>query len=205
MQRRLIFLALAAGTLATSLHAQIYFPQNRDEKLARMIPRLFGPNGLVLPNQFHEAHFESDFIQQSFTSVNTAIGTQMATLPFASPGAGFVYNFNSKAGIFERSSDSFGPILTERADTIGKHKLYLGFSYQHFSFDKVDGVSLNAFPGVLRHEQQTGADYEKDAIITRASIDLSMNQFTAVVTYGLTSHIDVSAAVPFVNAHFGLS
>lgn len=205
MQRRLIFLALAASATTTLLPAQIYFPQNRDEKLSRMIPRLFGPSGLVLPNPFHEAHFESDFIQQSFTSVNTAIGTQLATLPFASPGAGFVYTFNSKAGVFERSSASFGPILTERADTIGRRKLYLGFSYQHFSFDTVDGVSLNAFPGVLRHEQQTGADYEKDAIITRASIDLSMNQFTAVATYGLTSRIDISAAIPFVNAHFGLS
>jgi hypothetical protein len=205
MQRNLIFLALAASAATTLLPAQIYFPQNRDEKLARMIPRLFGPNGLTLPNDFHQAHFESDFIQQSFTSVNTAIGTQMATLPFASPGAGFVYNFNSNAGVFERSSDSFGPILTERADTIGRHKLYLGFSYQHFSFDKVDGVSLNAFPGVLRHEKQTGADYENDAVVTRASIDLNMNQFTAVATYGVTSRFDISAAVPFVNAHFGLS
>ena len=205
MQRRLISLALAASAATALLHAQIYFPQNRDEKLALMIPRLFGPDGLTLPNDFHHAHFESDFIQQSFTSVNTAIGTQMATLPFASPGAGFVYNFNSSAGVFQRSTDSFGAILTESAETIGRHKLYLGFSYQHFHFDKIDGISLSAFPGVLRHEQQTGAAYEKDAVITQASIDLSMNQFTAVATYGLTSRIDVSAAIPFVNAHFGLA
>jgi hypothetical protein len=204
MQQRLILLALAASAGTTLLPAQIYFPQNRQEKLAQMIPRLFGPDGLVLPNQFHAAHFESDFIQQSFTSVNTAIGAQIATLPFASPGAGFIYNFNSAAGVFERSTDSFGPILTERGDTIGRHKLYLGFSYQHFKFDKVDGISLDAFPGVLRHEQETGAAYEKDAIITRASIDLNMNQFTAVVTYGLTRRLDISAAIPIVNAHFGL-
>jgi hypothetical protein len=195
---------MALGAAASALSAQIYFPQNRDVKLAQMIPRLFGPEGLTLPNPFHSAHFESDFIQQSFTSVNTALGTQIATLPFTSPGAGFIYTFNAAAGVFERSSDSFGPVLTERAETIGRHKLYLGFSYQHFNFDKVDGVPLDAFPGVLRHEQETGALYEKDSITTLASIDLKMNQFTAVGTFGLTDRFDVSAAIPIVNAHFGL-
>jgi hypothetical protein len=199
-----MYLALFASACTTVLPAQIYFPQYRDEKLARMIPRLFGPNGLVLPNPFHAAHFESDFIQQSFTSVNTAIGAQIATLPFLSPGSGFIYNFNSEAGVFQRTTDSFGPVLTERAETIGRHKLYLGFSYQHFKFDKVDGINLDSFPGVLRHEQETGALYEKDAIVTRASIDLNMNEFTAVATYGLSSRLDVSAAIPLVNAHFGL-
>jgi hypothetical protein len=204
MRRSLLLLTLALGAGASLLPAQIYSPQNRDEKLAQMIPRLFGPDGLRLPNNFHQAHFESGFIQQSFTTVNTALGTQIATLPFASPGAGFIYNFNSAAGVFERSSDSFGPVLTERAETIGRHKLYVGFSYQNFSFDKVDGVPLNAFPGVLRHEQETGALYEKDSITTLASIDLKMNQFTAVATFGVTDRLDVSAAIPLVNAHFGL-
>jgi hypothetical protein len=202
--RRFVLLALALGAGASLLPGQIYRPQNRDVKLAQMIPRLFGDDGLQLPNQFHAAHFESDFIQQSFTTVNTALGTQIATLPFASPGAGFIYNFNSTAGVFERSSDSFGPVLTERAETIGRHKLYLGFSYQNFSFDKVDGVPLNAFPGVLRHEKQTGALYEQDNITTLASIDLKMNQFVAVGTFGVTDRIDISAAIPMVNAHFGL-
>jgi hypothetical protein len=204
MRRHLLLLTLALGAGASLLPAQLYFPQKRDEKLAQMIPRLFGPDGLVLPNPFHSAHFESDFIQQSFTTVNTALGTQIATLPFASPGSGFIYDFNSSAGVFERSSDSFGPVLTERAETIGRHKLYMGFLYQSFRFDKVDGVPLNAFPGVLRHEQETGAAYEKDSITTLASIDLKMNQFTAVATYGLTDRVDLSAAIPMVNAHFGL-
>jgi hypothetical protein len=204
MQRKLMLLALVASAGASLLPAQIYFQQPSGEKLARMIPHLFGPNGLVLPNPFHAAHFESEFIQQSFTPVNTALGTQIATLPFASPGSGFLYNFNTAVGVYQRSTDSFGPVLTERAETIGRRKLYLGFSYQYFNFDKVDGINLNWFPGVLRHEQETGAAYEQDSITTRASIDLKINQFTAVATYGLTDRVDISAAVPIVSAHFGL-
>lgn len=211
MQRKIIayILFLSAGVTLLAHDGEnhgvpLYLPQARQEKLAHMIPRLFGPSGLVLPNSFHAAHFESRFIQESFTSVNTAIGNQIATLPFASPGSGFVYNFNSALGAYQRSTDSFGPVLTERAETIGRRKLYVGFSYQYFSFDKVDGIKLDAFPGVLRHEQATGAAYEKDSIGTTSSINLKMNQFTAVATYGVTDRLDISAAIPVVNAHFGL-
>jgi hypothetical protein len=214
MQRKLMMFAFVLSAGARLLahdgapdghpHGQIYFEQARKEKLAHMIPRLFGPTGMVLPNDFHAAHFESRFIEESFTSVNTAIGTQIATLPFASPGSGFVFYFNSALGMYQRSSESFGPVLTERAETIGRRKLYVGFAYQYFSFDKVDGIKLKEFPGVLRHERATGALYEEDSISTVASIDLKMNQFTAVATYGLTDRVDISAAVPFVNARFGL-
>src|SRR5581483_1382500 len=205
-QRTLTLFALMISAGASLLPAQevVFFDQKGGEKLARMIPHLFGPNGIILPNDFHSAHFESDFIQQSFTPVNTAIGTQIATLPFASPGSGFVYDFNSAAGVYQRSSESFGPILTERAETIGRRKLYIGLSFQYFAFDKVDGVDLNSFPGILHHEQETGAPYEKDIITTRSDIDLKINQFTAVATYGLTDRLDISAAIPLVNAHFGL-
>jgi hypothetical protein len=199
-----MLVALMTSAGAGLLPGQVFVEQKGGEKLARMIPHLFGPNGIVLPNPFHAAHFESDFIKQSFTPVNTALGSQIASLPFASPGSGFIFNFNSAAGVYQRSSDSFGPILTERAETIGKRKLYLGFSYQYFSFDNVDGVKLSKFPAVLQHEKETGAAYEKDNITTVADIDLKLNQFTAVATYGVTDRLDVSAAIPFVNAHFGL-
>lgn len=204
MYRRLILLALMTSTGANLLPAQVFFDQTNESKLARIIPHLFGPNGIVLPNPFHSAHFESDFIQQSFTPVNTALGTQIANLPFASPGSGFIYNFSSAAGVYQRSSDSFGPILTERAETIGRNKLFIGFSYQYFSFDNVDGINLHKFPGVLQHEHETGALYEQDSITTLADIDLKINQFTAVATYGITDRLDISAAIPLVNAHFGL-
>src|SRR5262249_50483288 len=204
MQKKLLLLALLTSAGATLLPGQIYFRQKPGYDLAHMIPRLFGPQGLVLPNDFHSAHFESNFIVESFTPVNTAIGAQIATLPFASPGSGFVYDFNSSVGVYERSSDSFGPVLSERAETIGRRKLYVSFSNQYFSFNKVDGINLKAFPGILQHEKETRAPYQQHLITNLASIDLKMSQFTAVATYGLTNRVDISAAIPLVNAHLGL-
>src|SRR3569833_2324416 len=101
MHRLVMVCALLTGAGTSLLHGQVFFNQTGDEKLARMIPHLFGPQGIVLPNPFHSAHFESDFIKQSFTPVNTALGTQIANLPFASPGSGFVYDFNAAAGVYQ--------------------------------------------------------------------------------------------------------
>ena len=50
-------------------------------------------------------------------------------------------------GTFVRSTNSFGPILSDRAETIGRGRLAFGFSYQFFSFDHLDGVWLTAVPG----------------------------------------------------------
>src|ERR1039457_4236601 len=64
-----------------------------------------------------------------------------STQPVPSPASGFIYTFDPSAGVYARSSKSFGPILAERADTIGRRRFFLGFAFQRFVFDKVDGAS----------------------------------------------------------------
>jgi hypothetical protein len=169
--------------------------------LAFKIPRLYGDMGLRLPSSFHAAHFQSSF-QQSFTPMNAAVGSQLALLPFASPASGLIYNFNSSAGVYTRTSQSLGPVIAERGETIGRHRLFLGVAYQYFKFDKIDGIDLKNLPVVFTHEQQTNADYERDLITARNSISFNINQYTAVATFGITDRLDVSAAVPVVSAHF---
>jgi len=53
-------------------------------------------------------------------------------IAFHFPASGFIFSFNPSLGVITRETENFGPILTERADTIGKHKLFVGFSYQYF-------------------------------------------------------------------------
>ena len=93
-------------------------------KLAFAIPKLFGPDGLTLPNPNHLAHFDSDF-QANFGPFNGAIGSQLTSLPLPSPASGFTYTFDPALGIYTRSAQSYGPVLAERAETIGKEKLVL--------------------------------------------------------------------------------
>ncbi len=108
-----------------------------------VLPNLFGPGGLSLFNNPVFPHY-AHFIGSAQTTLNqtlgTAIATQLAILPIVSPASGFTYKYDPSAGAFERSTTTFGPIYTERAETIGEGKFYFGISYQRFRFDKLDGI-----------------------------------------------------------------
>jgi len=126
--------------------------------------------------------------------------------PFASPASGFVFSFNPSLGVVSRTTESFGPILTERADTIGRHKLFVGISYQYFDFDKVDGVDLRNFGAVFHHEPIPGNFvFANDIVSTSNRVDLKVHQVTAVATFGLTNRLDLSVAIPIVDVRMGFS
>jgi len=174
--------------------------QTATPKLASGISKLFGPDGLTLANPDHLAHFDSDF-QANFGPFNSAIGSQLTSLPLPSPASGFTYTFDSTLGVYTRSAQSYGPLLAERAETIGKEKFFAGFSFQHFRFGTLDGIDLRNFASVFRHIQSTPDPIIKeDVITTKTFVDTQIDQSTAFFTYGLSDRIDVSVALPFVNA-----
>jgi hypothetical protein len=174
-------------------------------KLALLIPELFGPNGLKVDSSAklpdgsdHSAHFNSAF-QAEFTQFNIALASQLAAVPLPSPASGFTYTFDSALGVFQRSTQSFGPILTERSETIGKKKVTFGVTYQHFGFDSIEGLSLGDVPAVFTHDNAQLGGGRTDVVTTDNSIDASIDQTVAFLSYGLGSRFDVSVAVPFVS------
>ncbi len=176
--------------------------------LACAIPNLYGPHGLTLPNATYPAHFMSSVIS-NFAALNTEIGTQMTLLPIASPASGFTYEFDRNTGLFTRSAQSFGPVLTERGETIGRHKFYFGGTFQRFRFSKIDGVDLHNFQSVFTQapgSAPAGARaVESQFISTQNSVDLKLNQFTAFGTYGLTNRIDISVAIPLLEVGYNVN
>jgi hypothetical protein len=174
------------------------------DKLALLIPGLYGPDGLKVDSQArlpdgstHSAHFNSAF-QAEFTQFNIALASQLAAVPLPSPASGFTYTFDSTLGVFQRSTQSFGPILTERAETIGKGKFSFGISYQRFTFDSLEGVDLGSVPAVFTHDGSQLGGGRSDLVVTTNSIEASVNQSVTFLSYGLGSHLDLSLAVPFV-------
>jgi len=183
--------------------------------LVCLVPQVYGPGGLVGTNNagpinpttrfHHEVHFQASSVE-SFSPLNSEIGVQLSQLPFASPASGFVFSFNPSLGVVSRTTESFGPILTERADTIGRHKLFVGISYQYFDFDKVDGVDLRNFGAVFHHEPIPGNFvFANDIVSTSNRVDLKVHQVTAVATFGLTNRLDLSVAIPIVDVRMGFS
>src|SRR4051794_13959909 len=115
-------LILAALTLLVPVRLAA---QTRPATLSTLFEDVFGPNGLVvssddvlLDGSTHAAHFNSAF-QSDFRLMNIALASQLTTIPVPSPASGFIYKFDPGTGTFVRATTSFGPILTDRAETIG--------------------------------------------------------------------------------------
>lgn len=181
----------------------------QDTKLAFLIPNLYGPSGLIVNSEAllpdgstHSAHFNSAF-QAEFTQFNISLASQLASVPLPSPASGFTYELDPALGVFKRSTQSFGPILAERAETIGKKKVSLGFNYQYFTFDTLEGVDLGNVPAVFTHDNAAPGG-RSDVVTTANAIDLKVGQFTAFLSYGLADGVDISAAVPFVKVDLGV-
>lgn len=174
------------------------------QNLATLFHDLFGPHGLIVDSeatlpgeQPHTAHFTSDF-QFNFNQFNTALVNHLVTVPLPSPAAGFTYEFDASVGVFRRTTQSFGPILAERAETIGARRVSAGFAIQHFSFSTVEGLDLGAVPAVFTHDNAQLGGGREDVVTTLNAIDASVNQFITYVTVGVADHLDVSLAAPVV-------
>lgn len=168
-------------------------------KLAYLIPNLFGTSGIVLPNADHAAHFTSA-LQSNFGPFSTSLVSQLSSLPIPSPASGFIFSFDKSLGVYSQSTQSFGPIYAERAETLGKNKFFVGFSYQNFSFDKLDGIDLKRVPAVFEHQPTGAPNYVQDIITTNNAFDVKFGQSAAFFTYGLTDRFDISVALPFNSA-----
>lgn len=194
---RLITLVLLGSGVAAS-------PATAQEKLAYLLTTLYGPSGLFVNSEArlptgetHSAHFNSSF-QQSFAPFNTALATQLASVPVPAPASGFTYTYDAALGVFNRTTESYGPILSERAETLGKKRASLGFSYQRFTFDRIEGLSLDAIPVVFTHDNPVAGTGRDDVVTTSNSIAVELSQLTTFFSYGVTDRVDLAVAIPVV-------
>ncbi len=181
------------------------------EKLAFLIPTLFGPEGLTVDSEAplpgggtHSAHFNSSF-QSNFSPFNSALGSRLASVPLPAPASGFTYTFDPALGVFNRSTRSFGPLVADRAETIGKNRASIGIAYQHFGFDSLDGLDLADVPTVFTHDNPAAGTGRDDVITARNTIAAEISQFTTYVSLGLSDRVDVSVALPLVSVDLVVS
>ncbi|MGH9543629.1 MAG: hypothetical protein ACRD23_00270 [Terriglobales bacterium] len=103
------------------------------------------------------------------------------------------------------SSSTLGPIFTERAETIGRHRFYVGVSNQDFHFTSFNGRSLRQLrlldPGGTASQIQVGGNFLSSFPSTYdVGMDVRLDQNVAFLTYGVTGRFDVSVALPVVHA-----
>ena len=104
-----------------------------------------------------------------------------------------------------RTTDSFGPVYTERADTIGKGRFNFGVNFSSFTFDSIDGLSLRDgdMKLVFTHQPISNPPqfFEGDVITSDLVMKITTDVTAFVLTYGLTDEIDFGLAVPIAKVN----
>ncbi|MFI4943237.1 MAG: hypothetical protein ACHP85_08240, partial [Burkholderiales bacterium] len=109
---------LVSGLLLAAA-AQPASAQSNSTGLAGLLLRFFSPDNPVLlapnlanPVQSHDAHFRSQAnAQATLRQLNAGIAAQLATFPIGSSSGGFTYTFDETLGVYNRTTQSFGPIF----------------------------------------------------------------------------------------------
>ena len=139
------------------------------------------------------------------TSLDASIATALSVIPLASPASGVITKIDPQTGAELPSSSSLGPIFTERAETIGKHKFYIGVSNQDFHFKTINGQSLKSLTLLDSGGLTSAVEAHGTALTTfpstfNVAADVRLAQNVAFLTYGVTNRFDVSVGLPLVHA-----
>jgi hypothetical protein len=204
-----IALGTMMGLRAVGAPAQAQEPINlsvRVGELSQIFTQLYGPEGLVVNSltpletgETHSGHFNSGF-ESEFSQFGTALTGQIVSLPLPPPASGFTYRFDPGLGVFTRTSSSFGPIMAERYETIGGHRVSFGFAHQRLSFDSIEGLDLSRVPAVFTHDHAELRGGREDVITTVNDIDATVTRSATFFSYGITNSLDVSVVVPYITA-----
>jgi len=189
--------------------------------LSEVLTNLFGNTIVLAPRSTpevpsHAAHFKPSPEQlRTPEQFNQQIVTLLSTFPLGSSSGGFTYTYDPALGTFSRSSESFGPLFTERALTIGRQRGSLGVAYQRSKYDTFEGKNLRQrdIKFYIQHTDccgrvQNGAQsgdgsllnpaFEGDIIEAALALNLTTDTVVFSGIYGVTDRLDLSVAVPLV-------
>jgi len=155
--------------------------------------------------------------------------TVASTYPVASASSSVTYVYNPKLEAFERQAGVLGPIVGERAETIGQGQLNVGFSFSWVDLSTINGDNLGNLENRARIGSQTvsfpvpgGAQrcgdprlnpdcsFEKSLFTSFlpvhvfANIDVEAEIGTPSITYGVTPDLDVNLTVPLMKTSLGV-
>jgi hypothetical protein len=175
-----------------------------------------GGSGGVPSTQVHGAHFipsESEANASLLTFLNQTIARNVANFPLSSTVASQTFTF--VGGVPTLTSNSFGPILAERGQTLGAGRFNAGLNYSRLRFSSLRGVPLDRVQLTFVHENSDfpncdvifGGDcseygfpiWEHDRITLDLDLRMEAEVYAFYVTFGLTDWLDIGFAAPVVD------
>ncbi len=199
MLRRITMVLIIGLGFATIAHSQT---------LKQQISNMFGEvlNLETSPGE-HGEHFLPVNVAASnavINSLNTFIGTSISSFPLSSSTAGVTFDFSTGKPV--PTSTSFGPIFSERAQTLGRGRINMGFNFTYINFNKIRGVSTQDLRFTFTHEDvgepgMGDSANEFDTMDFFMNMDIIASVFAMYFTYGITDRFDIGVAIPFINVN----
>ncbi len=179
--------------------------------LDQVIPTLFGGTlNTTIDQSGSDVSRQQPSIIRRFSDLSAQLATARSQVPLPSASGAFSFNWDSDVDTFVRFEQSLGSGLAERAQTIGRGRFNVGFSYQRVDFSTLGGDSLGDINSVqpaftpeylanLPIEDQM--IYGDDVVTTALDMSFSFDLFYFSAAYGLTDTIDLSLALAINHAH----
>lgn len=143
--------------------------------------------------------------------------TVASTYPVASASSSVTYAFNPKTETFERQTRVLGPLIGERAETIGKGQIDVGVSVSFIDFSTINGDNLGdlvnqpSINGRVVSFPVPGGVTLKDGrftnflpVLVHANIDVQADIGTPSITYGVTPDLDVNLSLPLIQTYLNV-
>jgi len=86
--------------------------------------------------------------------ISNAVSGNVANIPVSATSGGSTFRF--EGGVPVRTSVSPGPVFAERAQTLGRGRVFVGANINHLHFATLRGVRLNGIEMTFTHENVTG-------------------------------------------------
>jgi hypothetical protein len=164
----------------------------------------------------HENHFITSASTQNgilISFISNAISGNVAGIPVSATSGGSTFRFEGGAPV--RTSVSPGPVFAERAQTLGRGRVFVGANVNRLHFETLRGVSLNDIRLNFIHQNVDsptcdsieGRDcapfgvprLENDVIALRLALDIDMTVTSFFLSFGLLDRVDIGVALPIVS------
>jgi hypothetical protein len=222
MGRRLTLVACAASAALFPLAADARAQNLRDVLNELFLfsagenPLFLGGSAGVPGTEVHGDHYipaESESNAALLDFFNNAIAANIASFPLSSTVSSETFVF--VGGVPKATSNSFGPIFAERAQTIGRGRLNAQLNYSRLRFSRLRGIDTDDLELTFVHDnvdfpncdQIFGGDctsfgvpqFENDLINLTLDLDIEADVYALAATFGLTNWLDVGVAVPVID------
>jgi hypothetical protein len=181
-----------AGALATLILLGTVAPSAAQESVADVLAFLL-TNRTIVTDDFDR---DAEAAAATHETIARFLTLELAVPPVSASPGGFAYRLDPTLGIATRSSDSFGPFVTERALTASRNRTALGISVRSTTYDHIGSHDLRDGTLVSTASILGGdsAPFDEETVSLRIRTDT----VTFLGTYGVADRLDLSLAVPYI-------